>query len=72
VLRCQNADVVDASAEQLAELLNIIVETLQRMKEFDIAFSEEFRQFVNAWGEKVQGIGILEEHFKIITEGNLI
>ncbi len=72
ILGCQNADIIDASADILAELLKLIITILRRMREREIFFSDGLKEFFKNWGEKIRGKAILEEHFKIITEENLI
>lgn len=72
IMGCQNADVVDASADILAELLKLIISILRKLKELEVSLSDSIREFIKVWGEKIKGLAILEEHFKIITEENLI
>ncbi|MCG6187828.1 PKD domain-containing protein [Maribellus maritimus] len=72
ILGCQNADVIDASADQLAELFKLILTLLRGLREREIFFSDELKEFIKIWGEKIKGRAILEEHFKVIMEENLI
>jgi PKD repeat protein len=72
VLGCQENETVDASVGVLSELLKRMITILRRLKEFGVALPETLREFIVLWGQKIKGVGLFEEHFKIIQEENLI
>ncbi len=72
VLGCQDNEVIEAAADMLARMFDEIISILKNLQEHEITLPESLRKFMESWAERVAGKGILEEHVKIIFEGNLV
>jgi PKD repeat protein len=72
ILGCQENEVLDATKDLLARMLDEIISILQQFREREIQLPESFRAFLENWAEKVAGKGILEEHVRLILNNNLV
>ena len=72
VLGCQNREVLKASADNLKQVLDLILELLQFLKRFEIIFSDKMKEYIKILAEKVKEIPLLNEHFIKIIEDKLI
>jgi hypothetical protein len=56
ILGCQENEVLDATKDLLARMLDEIISILQQFREREIQLPESFRAFLENWAEKVAGL----------------
>jgi PKD repeat protein len=72
ILGCQNPKVIDEFNSIIQSILNLILELLQTLKQFDVTMPDSLKSFMKAYAVRVEKIALLLEHLTKIKDGNLI
>ena len=72
ILSCQDQEMINASADEIKQVLGMILDLLRFLKNKEIILPDNLREFMQAMAEKMKEIPLLNEHFKTIKEEKLI
>lgn len=72
ILLCQDREFIEASADHIQQVLDMIVELLLFLKNSEIIIPNNLIQFLNSVWEKLKEIPLLDEHFSKMKEEGLI
>lgn len=72
ILGCQNPKMVEEFANSIQPILDLILELLHSIQQFDATMPESMRTFMKAYAVRVEKIARLIDHLTKIKDGNLI
>jgi hypothetical protein len=72
ILGCQDPKMIEEFNSIIQSILNLILELLQMLKQFDVTMPDALKAFMKAYAARVEKIAMLMEHLAKIKDGNLI
>ncbi|MFW6259775.1 MAG: PKD domain-containing protein [Tangfeifania sp.] len=72
ILRCQDQEIIDASADNIKQVLDVILELLLFLKSREIILPDNLIEFLREVWDKLKEIPLLNEHFSKMKEEGLI
>jgi hypothetical protein len=72
ILGCQDPKMIEEFSSIIQQILNLILELLQMLKQIDVTMPDSLKSFMKAYAVRVEKIALLMEHLAKIKDGNLI
>ena len=72
ILGCQDPKMIEEFSGIIQQILNLILELLQMLKQIDVTMPDSLKSFMKAYAVRVEKIALLMEHLAKIKDGNLI